>query len=160
MQNSWPYTTNGKLGMPGGVTRQKAHRLALNNATNCRSTHSLLFLFGWMLVWKEIGGAMEWGDAPNCAYSYSMNLFSLQAPLLICTLQMMQCSRSPWLGLATRSVVQGETRALVGPMTPKAKSLQIRNNKLSTPIIVSGIHNHSKTSKLNVIYNNPCLGGQ
>ena len=47
---------------------------------------------------------------------------------------------------------------LVGPMTLK-ESLQIRNNRLSVPVTVSGIHSHSKTNKYMIMYNLPSSKG-
>ena len=54
--------------------------------------------------------------------------------------------------------IQRETVTLVGPMTLK-ESLQIKNNRLSTPVTVSGIHSHSKTSKCMIMYNLPLSRG-
>ena len=68
----------------------------------------------------------------------------------------MRCDRPPWLGPATGSGVQGERIALVGPITPKAIFIRDRKQQNYIPIYVSGIYSHSKTSKLNIIYNNPC----
>ena len=64
----------------------------------------------------------------------------------------------PTVGTHSWKRIQEETVALVGPMTLK-KSLQIRNNKLSTSITVSGIHSHSKTSKYMIMYNLPSSRG-
>ena len=47
-----------------------------------------------------------------------------------------------------------------GANDTKGKLLQIGNNKVSTPVPMFGMHSHSKTSKLNVIYNNPHPGEQ
>ena len=60
--------------------------------------------------------------------------------------------RVPTVGTHSWKRIQEETVTLVGPMTLK-ESLQIRNNRLSTPVTVSGIHSHSKTSKYIIMYN-------
>ena len=68
------------------------------------------------------------------------------------------CWKSPRLGPIARSISKEETMTLVGPMTLK-ESLQIRNNRLSIPVTVSGIQNHSKTSKYMIMYNLPSSRG-
>ena len=39
------------------------------------------------------------------------------------------------------------------------ESLQIRNNRINTPVAVSEIHNHPKKSKCVVMYNSPSSKG-
>ena len=68
------------------------------------------------------------------------------------------CCKSPRLGPTVGRVSKKETVTLVGPMTLK-ESLQIRNNRLSIPVTVSGIHSHSKTSKDMIMYNLPSSRG-
>ena len=65
----------------------------------------------------------------------------------------------PTVGTHSWKRIQRETVTLVGPMTLE-KSLQIRNNRLSTPVTVSGMHSHSKTSKCMIMYNYPHPGVQ
>ena len=60
--------------------------------------------------------------------------------------------RVPTVGTHSWKRIQRETVTLVGPMTLK-ESLQIRNNRLSIPVTVLGIHSHSKTSKCMIMYN-------
>ena len=74
--------------------------------------------------------------------------------------ELMQCGGPQRPGPTVGNVVQRETVALMGPMTPKAKSLQIGNNRLSTLVTVSRIHSYSKTGNLNVMYNCPPPGEQ
>ena len=64
------------------------------------------------------------------------------------------CCKSPRSGPTAGSVPKEETVTLVSPMTLE-ESLQIRNNRLSIPVTVSGIHSHSKTSKYMTMYNLP-----
>ena len=64
----------------------------------------------------------------------------------------------PTVGTHNWKRIQEETVTLVGPMTLE-ESLQIRNNRLSIPVTVSGIHSHSKTSKYMIIYNLPSSRG-
>ena len=64
----------------------------------------------------------------------------------------------PTVGTHSWKRIQEETVTLVGPMTLE-ESLQIRNNRLSTPATVSGIHSHSKTSKCMIMYNLPSSRG-
>ena len=66
--------------------------------------------------------------------------------------------RVPTVGTHSWKRIQRETVTLVGPMTLK-ESLQIRNNRLSIPVTVSGIHSHSKTSKCMIMYNLPSSRG-
>ena len=47
----------------------------------------------------------------------------------------------PTVGTHSWKRIQEETVALVGTMTLE-ESLQIRNNRLSIPVTVSGIHSH------------------
>ena len=65
----------------------------------------------------------------------------------------------PTIGTHSWKHIQKETVTLVGPMTHE-ESLQIRNNRLSIPVTVSGIQSHSKTSKCMIMYNDPRLGVQ
>ena len=58
----------------------------------------------------------------------------------------------PTVGTHSWKRIQRETVTLVGPMTLQ-ESLQIRNNRLSIPVTVSGIHSHLKTSKYMTMYN-------
>ena len=60
--------------------------------------------------------------------------------------------RVPTVGTHNWKRIQEETVTLVGPMTLE-ESLQIRNNRLSTPVTVSGIHSNSKTRKYMIMYN-------
>ena len=68
------------------------------------------------------------------------------------------CWESPRLGPTAGSASKEETVTLVDPMTLE-ESLQIRNNRLSIPVTVSGIHSHSKTSKYMIMYNSPSSRG-
>ena len=52
--------------------------------------------------------------------------------------QMLQRSRAPRLGPASKSGVQGETVALVSPITPKAEFLQIENNRIISVLPYQG----------------------
>ena len=67
--------------------------------------------------------------------------------------------RVPMVGTHSWKRSKQETVTLVGPMTLE-ESLQIRNNRLSTPVTVLGIHSHSKTSKCMIMYNYPRPGVQ
>ena len=64
----------------------------------------------------------------------------------------------PTVGTHSWKRIQEETVTLVGPMTLE-ESLQIRNNRLSILVTVSGIHSHSKTSKCMIMYNLPSSRG-
>ena len=64
----------------------------------------------------------------------------------------------PTVGTHSWKRIQEETVTLVDTMTLK-ESLQIRNNRLTTPVTVSGIHSHSKTSKCMIMYNLPLSRG-
>ena len=72
---------------------------------------------------------------------------------------MMRGDAPPRLGSATGRAQTGDVGSPGGPMTRKA-SLQIRNNSLSIPVTVSGIHSHSRQYKINVMYNQLSLNVQ
>ena len=57
--------------------------------------------------------------------------------------KLLQCGRPPRLGPATRSSVQGEMVALVGPITPKAEFITDQKRQNYNPVTISGIYSHS-----------------
>ena len=71
---------------------------------------------------------------------------------------MMQYGRPPWPRPPTGSGVEGETKALVAPITQKEKYIIDQKQQNYIPITVSGIYSHSKIGNSNVMYNNPCPG--
>ena len=64
----------------------------------------------------------------------------------------------PTAGTHSRKRKNQEIVALVGPMRLE-ESLQIRNNRISIPITVSGTHSHVKIDNENVMYNLPTSRG-
>ena len=74
---------------------------------------------------------------------------------------MLRSGRPPWLGPAAGSDVQGETVALVGPITPKAECNSTEwKQQIKYPCYRIKDTQSLKNKQLNVMYNNPRLGEQ
>ena len=68
-----------------------------------------------------------------------------------------QWAEVPTVGTYSGNQKIEETMTLVGPMRLE-ESLHIRDNRISIPVTISGIHSHSKIGDENVMYNLPMSG--
>ena len=103
----------------------------------------------WKLRQSKVGG---WGGVGGGKRHLVLKPKCYGARSSISTLQV------PTIGTQSQKRTKQETVTLVGLVTLK-EPLQIRNNRVNILATLSGIYNHSKTSKCMIMYNKPSSRG-